>query len=46
MTPQLTISAVGHFIDARFLKNFPKTKSVIDTFPKIDFPLDKACRIS
>lgn len=46
LQPPRTISAVGHFIDAHFLKNFPKTRSIIDAFPKIDFPLDKAYRNS
>lgn len=46
LQPPRTISAVGHFIDSRFLENFPKTRSIIVTFPKIDFPLDKAYRNS
>ena len=41
-----TIRAVGHFIDSRFLKDYQKTKAIIDASPKIDFPLDQAYRNS
>ena len=46
LCPARTQSATGHFLSRDFLKNYQKTKLILDLAPHIDFPLDQAYRSS